>query len=464
MRTDDGRGTIAVILAAGEGTRMRSARPKVLHEIAGLSLVGHVVRAVADSGIGRVAVVVGPDRADVAMEAARHAAGVAVFEQRERRGTAHAALAARAALEQGCHRLVVLFGDTPLVTPATIGRLLAALDGGAAVAVLAFRPADPAGYGRVLTDGSGVIAIREHKDASDAERAVGLCNAGLMAFDGRDALAILDAIGSANAQGEFYLTDAVEVARARGRAVAWIEAAEAEVMGVNDRAQLAAAGRLMQERLRERAMRGGVTMIAPETVHVAWDTVFGRDVVIEPNVFIGPGVRIEDDAVIHASSHLVGAEGKSAEGVVVGSGVHVGPFARLRPGARLAKGAKVGNFVEIKAADIGPGAKVSHLTYIGDASVGADANIGAGTITCNYDGFLKYRTEIGARAFIGSNSALVAPVRIGEGAIVGAGSVVTKDVAADALAVARGRQQPDRAGWAARFRETMSERKAAKAR
>jgi bifunctional UDP-N-acetylglucosamine pyrophosphorylase/glucosamine-1-phosphate N-acetyltransferase len=454
--------TLAIILAAGEGTRMKSGLPKVLHEVAGLCMVGHVVKAAADSGAGRVAVVVGPDRRDVVLAAESVLPGVLAFEQRERRGTAHAVLAARAAIEAGCKHLVALFADTPLVTSATMARLVAPLEAGARVAVLGFRAADPTGYGRILTERGEVLAIREHKDATEAERAVDLCNAGLMAIAGDSALAILDSIGSANAQGEFYLTDAVEVARARGLRVAMVEAPESEVMGVNDRVQLAAAEALMQRRLREAAMRGGATLIDPGSVHLSFDTALGRDVTVEPNVFFGPGVTVADGAVIHAGSHLVGCEGKSRDGVFVGEGAHVGPFARLRPGARLGRSAKVGNFVEIKATEVGEGAKISHLTYIGDASVGAGANIGAGTITCNYDGFLKHRTEIGAGAFIGSNSALVAPVRIGEGAIVAAGSVITRSVETDALAIGRAAQQPDKPGHAARFRETMSARIARK--
>lgn len=423
---------------------MKSVLPKVLHRIAGRSMLGHAVSAVHRAETGNVlAVVIGPDRDDVAAEVRRFADTAESFIQTERRGTAHAVLAARPALERGFDDLVVMFGDTPLVRPETIDRMRAALAGGAAVAVMGFEAQDPTGYGRLIVENGALVAIREQKDASEAERAIRLANGGIMALDGRKALAILDAIGSNNAQNEYYLTDAVAVAHAQGLRCAVVMAAADEVMGVNDRVQLAAAEALMQERLRDAAMRAGATLIAPQTVFLSSDTRLGKDVLIEPNVWFGPGVTVADGVVIHAFSHLEGAQ--------VESGVHAGPFARLRPGTRLGKDAKVGNFVEIKAADVGPGAKISHLSYIGDAKVGAEANIGAGTITCNYDGFDKALTEIGAGAFIGSNSALVAPVKIGDGAYVGSGSVITDEVEPDALAVARGRQVA-KPGWAAKFR------------
>ncbi len=441
------RRCLAVILAAGEGTRMKSATPKVLHPVAGRPMVSHVIDAVSRAGADRVVVVVGPGRDDVAREARRVRADAVVAVQAERLGTGHAVLAARDVIAEGYDDVVVVFGDTPLVEPDTLARMRAGLSGGAAVVALGFEAADPTGYGRFIMDGSDLTAIREHKDASPAERAVRLCNAGLMALDGRVALAILGAIGNDNAAREYYLTDAVSVAVATGRRAAAMTAPETEVMGINDRVQLAQAERIMQDRLRERAMRGGVTMIAPDTVFMSTDTVLGQDVVVEPHVVFGPGVTVEGPAVIHAYSHLEGAR--------VAPGASVGPFARLRPGAVLGPQAKVGNFVEIKNADLGAGAKVSHLTYVGDATVGAGANLGAGTITCNYDGFGKYRTVIGANAFVGSNSALVAPVTIGDGAFVGSGSVVTKDVPADALAVARGRQV-NIANWAVTFRASKS--------
>jgi bifunctional UDP-N-acetylglucosamine pyrophosphorylase/glucosamine-1-phosphate N-acetyltransferase len=438
------RRALAIILAAGEGTRMKSAVPKVLHRVAGRTLLAHVLGAVTEADIGDVAVVVGPGRDDVAAEARRMFPGASVHVQTERRGTAHAVLAAREAVARGHEDVLVLFADTPLIDPATLRHLREGLATGKAVVALGFEAKDPTGYGRLVRDPEGsLLAIREHKDASATERALTLCNAGLMALAGRQAVAILEAIGDDNAQREFYLPDAVSVARSSGLQAGTILAAEEEVMGINDRVQLAAAEAVMQRRLREQAMRNGATLVAPETVFFSADTEIGRDVVIEPHVVFGPGVVIEDGAVIHSFSHLEGAR--------VGKGVSVGPFARLRAGANLQEGARVGNFVEIKAAEIGRGAKVSHLSYIGDASIGAAANIGAGTITCNYDGYAKHRTEIGANAFIGTNSSLVAPVKIGAGAYIGSGSVITDDVASDALALGRGRQF-EKPGWAKKFR------------
>jgi len=447
-----GRRTLAIVLAAGQGTRMRSALPKVLHQVAGRSMLAHVLAAAADIA-DAIAVVVGPDHEPVAAEARRMAAGATIHVQRDRLGTAHAVLQARSAIEAGCDAVVVLYADTPLMQAPTIGLLRDAVLGGAAVAALGFRPADPAGYGRLITKDEELLAIREHKDATHEERAIGYCNAGLLALDGRSALTILDRIGNVNAQSEFYLTDAVAIARSMGGRAVAVSVDENEVMGVDDRIKLSRAEAAMQQRLRARAMRDGATLIDPGTVFLSHDTTIGRDVTIEPNVFFGTGVSVGDRAVIHASSHI--------EGAVIGEGAHVGPFARLRPGATLGRNAKVGNFCEIKAADVGDGAKVNHLSYIGDADVGANANIGAGTITCNYDGFFKYRTNIGAGAFVGSNSSLVAPVTIAAGAYVGSGSVVTKDVPADALALTRA-PQVEKPGWAKRFRDAMTERKAAK--
>ncbi|MCJ2134363.1 bifunctional UDP-N-acetylglucosamine diphosphorylase/glucosamine-1-phosphate N-acetyltransferase GlmU [Methylobacterium sp. J-026] len=445
------RSLTAIVLAAGKGTRMRSDLPKVLHRIAGRSMLGHVLAAVQAAGAGRIAVVAEPGRDDVAAEIARAAPGAQVFPQAERLGTAHAVLAARAVLTDPDDDVVIAFGDTPLITAETFLRLRAPLADGAAVAVLAFESATPAGYGRVLTAGSRVLAIREEKDASPAERAVTLCNAGLMALAGRHALALLTRIGNDNAAGEYYLPDAVALAVADGLPVTTVPVDEAEAQGVNDRVQLGVAEAAIQARLRRAAMLGGATLVAPETVFLSYDTVLGRDVVVEPNVVFGPGVRVGDGCTVRAFAHLTETE--------MASSVTIGPFVRLRGHAVLETGAELGNFVELKNTRMGAGAKAAHLTYLGDAEIGAKANIGAGTITCNYDGVLKHRTTIGASAFIGSNSALVAPVTVGEGAYVASGSVIIDDVPADAMAVARGRQAV-KPGWAKLKRAALLAEKA----
>ncbi|MEL6059921.1 MULTISPECIES: bifunctional UDP-N-acetylglucosamine diphosphorylase/glucosamine-1-phosphate N-acetyltransferase GlmU [unclassified Methylobacterium] len=445
------RSLTAIVLAAGKGTRMRSDLPKVLHRIAGRSLLGHVLASVQAAGAGRIAVVVEPGRDDVAAEIAKAAPGAQVFPQAERLGTAHAVLAARDVLTEPDDDVVIAFGDTPLVTAETFLRLRAPLAEGAAVAVLAFESPSPTGYGRVLTEGSRVLAIREEKDASAAERAVTLCNAGLMALSGQHALSLLTRIGNDNAAGEYYLPDAVALAVADGLSVTTVPVEEAEAQGVNDRVQLSVAEAAIQERLRRNAMLGGATLVAPETVFLSYDTVLGRDVIVEPNVVFGPGVRVGDGCTVRAFAHLTETE--------LQAGVRIGPFVRLRGHAVLESGAELGNFVELKNARMGAGAKAAHLTYLGDAEIGAKANIGAGTITCNYDGVLKHRTTIGAHAFIGSNSALVAPVTVGEGAYVASGSVITDDVPADAMAVARGRQAV-KPGWAKLKRAALLAEKA----
>ena len=446
------RSLTAIVLAAGKGTRMRSALPKVLHGIAGRSMLGHVLAAARSAGADRIAVVAEPGRADVAAEIAREAPGAEVFGQAERLGTAHAVLTARALLESG-DDVVVAFGDTPLITGETLARLRAPLAAGAAVAVLAFESENPAGYGRVLTAEGRVVAIREEKDASAEERRVRLCNAGLMALSGSHALALLTRIGNDNAAGEYYLPDAVALAVADGLAVAVVPVDEAEAQGVNDRVQLSQAEAVIQGRLRRAAMLNGATLVAPETVFLSHDTVLGRDVLVEPHVVFGPNVTVAEGCVVHAFAHL--------RDVRLEPGVAIGPFVRLRGGAVLEAGAAIGNFVEMKNARLGPGAKAAHLTYLGDAEIGAKANIGAGTITCNYDGVSKHRTTIGAGAFIGSNSALVAPVTVGAGAYVASGSVITDDVPDGALAVARGRQAV-KPGWAETKRAELAAAKAAK--
>ncbi len=441
---------------------MKSAVPKVLHPIAGLPMLGHAMRAAAEAGANRMAVVVGPGMEDVARAARGQHEGAAIYVQHQQLGTANATLAAREAIQGHQGDVMVLYGDTPLITGATLGRLRAALDGGAAVAVLGFEAADPTGYGRLLREGDRLVAIREEKEATEAERQVRLCNSGVMAFRVPDLLAILDGISNANAKGEFYLTDAVEVARAGGLTAGVVTCPESEVLGVNSRDQLAAAEALWQQARRLAVMREGASLIAPETVWFSYDTEVGQDVVIEPNVFFGPGVVIEDRVTIKANTHLQGHDGKSRAGVRVRSGAEIGPFARLRPGADIGREAHIGNFVEVKAANLGDGAKANHLAYIGDATVGSGANIGAGTIFCNYDGFFKHHTEVGEGAFVGSNSSLVAPVRIGAGAFVASGSVVNKDVSPDALAITRA-EQSERPGWAAKFRQMMQRRKAQRA-
>ena len=441
------RTCLAIVLAAGEGTRMRSTRPKVLHPLAGRSLLAHVLGTIGQAGVTSTAVVIGPGEDAVAAEIKRVVPDAECFIQRERRGTAHAVLAARAAIERQADEILIVYGDTPLVQPASLSRLRDAIGGGAAVAVLGFRASDATGYGRLIVEKNQLVTIREETDASASDRKTALCNGGTMALAGKTALAILGRIGDHNRKHEFYLTDAVEIARGMALSAAAVEVEEDEMRGINTKKQLAEAEAAAQQRLRQSALDAGVTLIAPETVYLCADTKFGRDVVVEPFVVFGEKVTVEDGAVIHSFSHISGAH--------IGKGVSVGPFARLRPGTRLGEGARIGNFVEVKEAVVEAGVKANHLTYLGDASVGANANIGAGTITCNYDGVAKHRTEIGAAAFIGSNSALVAPVKIGEGAYVGSGSVITQDVPVDALALGRSRQVIKQ-GWAARLRGLKS--------
>jgi bifunctional UDP-N-acetylglucosamine pyrophosphorylase/glucosamine-1-phosphate N-acetyltransferase len=437
---------LAIVLAAGKGTRMKSDIPKVMHEIAGAPMLAHVLAAAKAAAVEELCVVIGPGMEGVTTTAKGADPDLPVFVQAEQRGTADAVKAAQAAFVGFTGQVIILYGDTPLLRAETIGRLRGELDNGADIVVVGFEADDPSGYGRLLLDERGrLVGIREEKDASEQERAIRLCNSGIMGFrSGKTLTDLLSRIGNTNAKGEFYLTDAVALARAGGLDTHMLRGDADEVLGVNSRAELAQAEAAMQQRLRDKAMAEGATLIAPETVFLSHDTKIGRDVVIEPNVIIGPGVVIEDGATIHGFCHFVEAH--------IGRNAQVGPFARLRPGAELGPNTKVGNFVEIKKSEIAEGAKVPHLTYVGDTSVGARANIGAGTITCNYDGVAKHRTEIGAGAFIGSNSSLVAPVKIGEGAYVGSGSVISKDVSADALAVTRAPQE-ERPGWAARFRK-----------
>jgi bifunctional UDP-N-acetylglucosamine pyrophosphorylase / glucosamine-1-phosphate N-acetyltransferase len=430
----------AVILAAGKGTRMASDMPKVLHPLAGRPMIGHVLEAVATLKPVRQVVVIGPDMPSLA----KAVAPIHTAVQQKQLGTADAVKAARATLGDFNGTVLVLYGDTPLLTPATLAAMVAARKARTepSVVVLGFRPSDPGAYGRLVIGADGRLeAIVEARDATPSERAITLCNSGVMAIDGRHLFLLLDAVGCDNAKGEYYLTDIVKLARGRGLVCRHIEADAHELMGVNSRAELAEAEAQVQTRLRRAAMAAGATLLDPSTVWFSHDTRLGRDVTVGPSVVFGPGVRVGDRVEIRAFSHL--------EGATVEDDAIVGPFARLRPGARVGKGAHVGNFVEIKNAVLEAGAKANHLSYIGDARVGAAANIGAGTITCNYDGFVKAHTDIGKGAFIGSNTALVAPVSVGDGAIVGAGSVITQDVPADALAVARSAQKNKKGGGAA---------------
>jgi bifunctional UDP-N-acetylglucosamine pyrophosphorylase / glucosamine-1-phosphate N-acetyltransferase len=448
----DQRRFAVVILAAGQGTRMRSDTHKVLHPIASRPLLLHLLDRVDALGADRRIVVAGKGRDQV--ETALEGRDVAVVHQAEQKGTGHAVQQAADALAGYDGAVLVLYGDTPFVEAETLSRMLERLDGngGPGVVVLASEPDDPLKYGRIiLGEGDRIAKMVEYKDATEDERAVRLCNSGMMAVRAADLFRWLGQVTNDNAAREYYLPDIVNIAAAEGREAVVIEGDPYETAGVNSRAELAHLELEWQRRRREQVLDEGATLIDPESVWFAYDTKLGRDVTVEPHVVFGPGVEVADGATIHAFSHI--------EGAIIGAKARIGPFARIRPGTRLADRSKVGNFVELKKAAVGEGAKVNHLSYVGDAEVGARSNIGAGTITCNYDGFGKYRTVIGEGAFIGSNSALVAPVTIGAGAIVGAGSVITRDVEPDSLAVERNEQRGI-AGWARRFRERMT-RKAA---
>ena len=436
-----------IVLAAGKGTRMKSDLHKVLHPIAGQAMLLHLLGNLGELSPARQVIVAGHGREQI--EVALTGGGAEVVVQEPQLGTAHAALMAKAALADFTGLVLVCFGDVPFLSSATVARLCAALDG-AKVAVLGFRPADSAAYGRIIADTAGTVTkMVEHKDASAEERAVNLCNSGVLVAHNTDIWRLLGKVDDNNAAREFYLPDVATHAIAEGLRVAVVEADETEVMGINSRAELADAEGRWQQRRRRAAMDDGASLIAPETVWFAWDTALGRDVLVEPNVFFGPGVTVADNVKIRANCHIKGAQ--------IASGCEVGPFARLRPGTVLGEKAKIGNFVEVKKSVLGAGAKANHLSYIGDAEVGAGANIGAGSITCNYDGYFKYKTVIGERAFIGSNSALIAPVKIGADAIVAAGSAVTRDVAAGELRLVRG-EQLVKPGWADRFHDAMKKK------
>jgi len=445
------RAVAAIVLAAGKGTRMKSDLHKVLHPIAGRPMLAHLLASLAELRPAKTVVVVGEGREQVEPVVAGLGAEIAV--QQPQFGTAHAVQQAQGALAGFDGDLLILYADTPFVTAETMRRMqsrLAEADA-PAVVVVASRPADPKHYGRILASADGTIEkMVEYKDASEAERALDLCNSGVMAVRSADLWPLLARVGNANAAGEFYLPDIVMLAAQDGRRSAAIEVPAAEVEGINSRAELAGQEAAWQQRRRARMMADGVSLVAPETIWFSHDTIIGRDTVVEPNVVFGPGVTVGERVKIRGFSHL--------EGATIAAGAEIGPYARLRPGAEIGEGAKVGNFVEVKQARLGKGAKANHLSYLGDADIGEGANIGAGTITCNYDGFFKYRTNIGAGAFIGSNSALVAPVSIGPGALVAAGSVITRDVAEDAVALARG-EQTEKPGRAKRFRETMTAKK-----
>lgn len=438
-----------IVLAAGQGKRMKSRRPKILHPVGGKPMVRHVVDVAAALKPERMVVVVAPGQDAVAEVVAPAKTAV----QAVPRGSADAVRAAKDVMAGFTGDVLILNGDVPLIGVDTLRALLRLRRAKAdpALVVLGFRPENPAAYGRLVQSSDGGLErIVEFRDANPDERAIDLCNAGVYAVDGKVLWQYLARIGSNNAQGEFYLTDLVAVARADGRRVAVVEGGAEDALGINSRVELAMVERVFQDRLRHRFMAEGVTLLDPATVWFSHDTRLGRDVIVEPNVVFGLGVVVADDVHVKAFSHIEGAR--------IAAGAIIGPFARLRPGADIGVGAHIGNFVEVKNTRVGRGAKANHLTYLGDASVGAAANVGAGTITCNYDGFEKHRTWIGAGAFIGSNTSLVAPVKVGRGAITAAGSVIVHDVPADALAVARGRQEQKK-GWARVFRASRPARK-----
>lgn len=443
-----------VVLAAGKGTRMKSALPKVMHRVAGRSLLGHVLHAARSLEPTEAVVVVGPGMDDVAAEARRFFPEAACAVQADRRGTAHAVSMAREALQHFRGTVLVLYGDVPLISPQSLHTLVELAED--SMAVLGFEAENPHGYGRLLLDAGGsVVSIREELDASASERAIRLCNSGIIAISSASLWELLPGIGNANAKGEYYLTDLVECAARGGLTCRLAVCAEAEVAGVNDRTQLAGIEATLQTTYRRQHMLNGVTLVSPETVYFSADTQIGQDVVIEPHVVFGPGVKVEEGVTVQAFSHIEGAH--------VGPAARIGPYARLRPGAEIGAEAHIGNFVEVKKSVIGKGAKANHLSYIGDARVGPKSNIGAGTITCNYDGYDKHLTDIGADVFVGSNTALVAPVKVGDGASIAAGSVITRNVPADALAVARA-DMDVRDGWAARYRQMKAAKKAAKSK
>jgi bifunctional UDP-N-acetylglucosamine pyrophosphorylase / glucosamine-1-phosphate N-acetyltransferase len=442
-----------IVLAAGKGTRMKSTLPKVMHKVAGRTLLGHALGAAAALNPKQTVVVVGPDMDVVGVEAKRFLPNSVLAVQEDRLGTGHAVSMAKGALSGFAGTVLMLYADVPLISAASISALVAQISSQTPAAILGFEAANPHGYGRLIkASNGGISAIREELDATLSEKSITLCNSGIIAVDSSLLWKHLAAIKNDNAKGEYYLTDLIELIARSGATIGLATCSETEVAGVNDRVQLAAIEATLQAQYRKRAMLAGATLVAPETVYFSADTKIGSDVVIEPNVFFAPGVTVGDNVQIYANSHI--------EGTVIGNGAKIGPFARLRPGADIREDAHIGNFVEVKKAVIGKGAKANHLTYIGDAKVGPGSNIGAGTITCNYDGYEKHLTDIGARVFVGSNTALVAPVKIGDGANIAAGSVITSDVPADSLAITRSDLQVKQ-GWAARYRKMKEARKLA---
>lgn len=444
---------LSIILAAGEGTRMRSALPKVLHEVGGLPMVGHAVMTAVAAGSTSLAVVIGPGHDAVQRMVAALAPQASFATQHERKGTGHAVRQAEAVYKDAAGHIVVLYADTPLVSKATLSGIAARLDAGADLVVVGFRPVDTSGYGRLITENGRLLAIREHKDASEAERTIGLCNSGIMGFRADTLRSVIDRIGNANAKGEFYLTDAVELANTDGKRVEFVEADANEVIGVDDRRKLAQAEAQFQELRRDDFMRAGVTLRDPSTVYFSYDTEIGRDVTIFPNVVFGPGVKIGDGSEIRAFCDI--------EDVTIGEGATLGPFARIRGGAELGKNVHLGNFVEVKKSKIGDGVKAGHLSYLGDAEIGARTNIGAGTITSNYDGVNKSKTIIGEDVFIGSHTSLVAPVTVGDRAYTASGSTINKDVEPEAMAISRARQE-NKPGYAPKLRARAEAIKRAK--
>lgn len=447
------RTCLTIILAAGKGTRMKSSLPKVLHPIAGLPMVAHVVNCAKQAGSDKIAIVTGHGGNDVENQLQNIGVNAQYYTQAEQLGTANAVAAARSAIDQGADDVIIMFGDTPLVEVATLAKMRDELAEGADLVVVGFRTNEPHGYGRLVEAEGALKAIVEEKDANDDQRKITFCNGGLMGFAGAHLGALLDRIDNKNAKGEYYLTDAVEIANKLGLKVVAIEASNEEVLGVNTRVELANVEMFWQQRTRKNHMLAGVSMLAPETVFFHHDTAIGDNVTMEPNIFFGPKVTVQSGARIRAFSHIEGAN--------IGEGAEIGPFARLRPGANLGPSTKVGNFCEVKNADVAKGAKINHLTYIGDASIGAGTNIGAGTITCNYDGMNKHKTTIGENAFIGSNSSLVAPVSIGTNAYIASGSVITNDVPEDAVGFGRTRQT-NKAGMATILRARIKAIKDAK--